>query len=174
MPQIAELRRRGAQIVPIMSENTVFTDTRFGSASSWRHAVTMASGVDNIICSITGAEPVGPKKLLDLLVVAPCTGNTLAKIANAITDSAVTMAVKAHLRNRRPVLLAISTNDGLGLNARNIGTLLSSEHLYFVPFGQDNPRDKPTSLVARMEMLPEAAELALRGEQMQPVLVEWD
>jgi len=121
--------------------------------------------------TVSEAERTGPGRLFDLVVVAPCTGNTLARIANAITDGPVTMAVKAHLRNQRPVLLSISTNDGLGLNARNLGTLLNTRHMYFVPFGQDNPADKPNSLDADLELLLPAALAALAGKQLQPVLI---
>ena len=115
-------------------------------------------------------EPLGPKKLLDLLIVAPCTGNTLGKLANGIADTPVTFACKAHLRNARPVLLAVSTNDGLSASAENIGRLLNRKHYFFVPFGQDSPLGKPYSLVADFSLLPAAAESALRGEQLQPVL----
>ena len=116
-------------------------------------------------------EPIGPKKRLDLLVVAPCTGNTLAKLAAGIADTPVTLACKAHLRNARPILLAVSTNDGLAANAASIGCLLARRHFYFVPFGQDNAEQKPTSLVADMSQIPEAAAAALRGEQIQPILL---
>lgn len=161
----------GAAVYPIMSETAYRLDSRFGSASSWQEAITAITGHE-IIHSIDQAEPIGPNHLFDLLVVAPCTGNTLAKLANAITDTAVTMATKAHLRNGRPVLLSISTNDGLGLNAKNLGILLAARHFFFVPFGQDNPKQKPTSLVADSSLLPAAAEHALVGKQLQPVLIQ--
>lgn len=170
VPQIEIIRSSGAKVLPIMSEGVARTDTKFGEAQIWRDRVLLACGATTIVESITQAEPIGPGKLLDLLIVAPCTGNTIAKIAHAITDTAVTMAVKAHLRNQRPILIAVSSNDGLGLNACNIGTLLSSKHIYLVPFGQDSPVAKPTSVVAHMELIPEAARLALEGRQMQPIL----
>ena len=124
-----------------------------------------------IVHTIKEAEPFGPKKLLDLLVVAPCTGNTLAKIANGVSDSAVSLAVKAHLRNERPVLIAVSSNDALSGNAKNLGVLMNTRHIYFVPFGQDDAIKKPTSLVAKTEMIPAAVEAALKGEQIQPLLM---
>ena len=132
--------------------------------------VTQAAGRAPI-CAIPEAEPIGPKKLLDILVIAPCTGNTLAKLANGITDSAVTLAAKAHLRNGRPVLLAIASNDALAANAENLGKLLVRKHYYFVPFGQDDPEGKPCSLVADMEKIPEAVAAALQGKQLQPMLL---
>lgn len=171
MPEILRLREGGAEIVPIMSETAARTDTRFGRAQMWRSQVLAASGAPEIIDTIAAAEPIGPGKLLDLVIVAPCTGNTLAKIAGGITDSSVTMAVKAHLRNLRPVLIAISTNDGLGQNAVNLARLQSTKHIFLVPYGQDNPEVKPNSLVAAMELIPKAAEMALKGVQLQPVLV---
>ncbi|MBS3984493.1 MAG: dipicolinate synthase subunit B [Selenomonadales bacterium] len=171
VPEILRLREGGAEIVPIMSETAARTDTRFGRAQMWRSQVLAASGAPEIIDTITAAEPIGPGKLLDLVIVAPCTGNTLAKIAGGITDSSVTMAVKAHLRNLRPVLIAISTNDGLGQNAVNLARLQSTKHIFLVPYGQDNPEVKPNSLVAAMELIPKAAEMALAGVQLQPVLV---
>ncbi|PQP89564.1 dipicolinate synthase subunit B [Paenibacillus sp. AR247] len=125
-----------------------------------------------IITSIVDAEPLGPSKLLDVLVIAPCTGNTTSKLANAITDSPVLMAAKAQMRNLRPLVLAISTNDGLGLNAANIAKLLVTKNIYFVPFGQDNPVQKPNSLVANMELIPEACDAALEGRQLQPMLIQ--
>ncbi|MBT9157881.1 MAG: Dipicolinate synthase subunit B [Firmicutes bacterium] len=170
LPEIRELTARGAQLVPIMSENAAMVDTKFGEAAMWKEKILQVSKAHVIIETIVQAEPIGPAKLLDLLIVAPCTGNTLGKIANAITDSVVTMAVKAHLRNQRPVLIAVSTNDGLGQNAVNLGRLLNSKNIFFVPFAQDNPEFKPNSLVAHMNLLPDAAEHALRGMQLQPVL----
>lgn len=170
VPQIEAIRASGAELLPIISEGVAYADTKFGEAKMWRERILAAASASRIVETIIQAEPIGPGKLLDLLIVAPCTGNTIAKIANAITDSAVTMAVKAHLRNQRPVLIAVSTNDGLGLNASNIGKLISSKHIFLVPFGQDNPVAKPSSLVAHMELIPEAARLALQGIQIQPLL----
>lgn len=170
LPEIRELTARGAQVIPIMSENAATSDTKFGQAAMWKEKILEVSRAHAIIETIVQAEPIGPGKLLDLLVVAPCTGNSLGKIANAITDSVVTMAVKAHLRNMRPVLIAVSTNDGLGLNAVNIGRLLNSKNVFFVPFSQDNPEFKQNSLVAHMNLIPDAVEHALRGLQLSPVL----
>jgi len=170
LPEIRELTARGAQVIPIMSENAATIDTKFGQAAMWKEKILEVSRAHAIIETIVQAEPIGPGKLLDLLVVAPCTGNSLGKIANAITDSVVTMAVKAHLRNMRPVLIAVSTNDGLGLNAVNIGKLLNSKNVFFVPFSQDNPEFKQNSLVAHMNLIPDAVEHALRGLQLSPVL----
>ena len=157
-------------VVPIVSEIASATDTRFGEAEAFMQTVTQAAGRAPIY-AIPEAEPIGPKKLLDILVIAPCTGNTLAKLANGITDSAVTLAAKAHLRNGRPVLLAIASNDALAANAENLGKLLVRKHYYFVPFGQDDPEGKPCSLVADMEKIPEAVAAALQGKQLQPMLL---
>ncbi len=160
----------GADVYPIMSQAAHQYDTKFGASLHWRNLIEGLSG-RSIIHDIVGAEPIGPGQMLDLIIVAPCTGNTLAKLANAVTDSPVTMAAKAHLRNGRPVLLAIATNDGLGQNAKNIGLLLAAKHFYFVPFGQDNARTKPTSLIADMKQIKAAAELALEETQLQPILI---
>lgn len=157
-------------VIPILSEISASTDTRFGAAEEHLERITRLCG-RRPISSIKEAEPIGPKKLLDLIIVAPCTGNTLGKLAQGITDSTVTMAVKAHLRNERPVLLAVSTNDGLGASGRNIMDLIQRKHVYFVPFGQDDPVGKPTSLKADMHRLIPAAQAALQGEQLQPVLL---
>lgn len=169
LAQMAELARLGYNLYPIMSQTAYATDTRFGTAESFRRRMEETAGRE-IIHTIAQAEPIGPKKLLDLVVVAPCTGNTLAKLAWGITDTPVTMAVKAHLRNGRPVLLAVSTNDALGAAAKNIGMLLNTRRLFFVPMGQDMPDKKPASVVAHFEKLPQAAAAALAGVQMQPLL----
>lgn len=169
MEPLRNLVDAGAEVYPIMSEIAYQTDTRFGDSRYWQQAVSDVTGRE-IMHSVTQVEPIGPSKIFDLLIIAPCTGNTVAKLANAITDSAVTMAAKAHLRNGRPLLLAISTNDGLGLNAKNIGTLLAARHVYFVPFGQDDPIAKPTSLVAFPNLIKKAAEQALQQKQLQPLL----
>lgn len=171
MPEIKRFVDAGANVVPIVSHTLVTTDTRFGTAKEWQEQLTSITG-NEIISTIVQAEPLGPSKLLDVLVIAPCTGNTTSRLANAITDSAVLMAAKAQMRNSRPVVLAISTNDGLGLNAANIAKLLVAKHIYFVPFGQDNPIQKPNSLVARMDLVMEACEAALQGKQLQPLLIE--
>ena len=168
--QMETLALAGYDIVPIMSVNTYSTDTRFGTAESFRERVENICGRP-VLHTLAEVEPFGPKKLLDLLVVAPCTGNTLAKIANGVSDSAVSLAVKAHLRNERPVLIAVSSNDALSGNAKNLGSLMNTRHIYFVPFGQDDAIKKPTSLVAKTEMIPAAVEAALKGEQIQPLLM---
>lgn len=171
MGPLQDLVASGAIVYPIMSEISYRLDSRFGSASGWQETITAITG-HQIIHGIDQAEPIGPNKLLDLVIVAPCTGNTIAKLANAITDTAVTMAVKAHLRNGRPVLLFVSTNDGLALNAKNIGVLFASRNIFFVPFGQDDPQNKPTSLVADSKRLLAAAQHALEGKQLHPVLIQ--
>ncbi len=170
LPQIAALRASGADIIPIMSTFAARADTRFGAAEEFRDEISAICGRE-IISTIEAAEPIGPKKLLDILVVAPCTGNTLAKLAQGVADTPVTLGVKAHLRNGRPVLLAVSTNDGLAGAAKNIGQLLNTKNIYFVPFGQDDPDGKPTSLVAHMEKIVPAAKSALLGRQLQPILI---
>ncbi len=169
LPVIQQLAEQ-YQLMPIMSFNSYDTDTRFGKAEEFRTTIEDICKRP-IIHTIAGAEPIGPKKLLDLLVIAPCTGNTLGKLANGISDTPVTLAVKAHLRNARPVLVAVSTNDGLTGNAKNIGTLLNTKGYYFVPFGQDDPVKKEASLVANMELIPAAVTAALQGKQLQPILV---
>ena len=163
------LRDAGAELVPIMSFNASSTDTRFYPAVEAIREFEEICGRE-VLRTIPQVEPIGPKKLIDLLIVAPCTGNTLAKLANGITDTPVALAAKSHLRNGRPVLLAVSTNDALGASAQNIGRLLNAKHVYFAPFGQDDPEHKPNSAVAHFEKLPEAALLALQGEQFQPIL----
>ncbi len=163
------LADEGADLFPIMSEISYSTDTRFGSAKYFADEIKSITGKD-IIKSVKDAEPIGPKGLLDLLIVLPCTGNTLAKIAGGIADTSVTMAVKAHLRNRRPVLIAVSTNDGLGSAAKNIGHLLNCKNLYFLPLTQDDCYKKPNSIVADFTKIIPAAKAALDGEQIQPLL----
>ena len=158
-------------VVPILSRAVAETDSRFGTAADFRRRIETICGRP-AIDSIAGAEPIGPKKRLDLLVIAPCTGNTLAKLAAGIADGPVTLACKAHLRNARPVVIAVSTNDGLAANAASIGKLLARRHFYFVPFGQDNPEKKPTSLVAEMSRIPETVRAALEGRQVQPLLTQ--
>ena len=167
--ELENLAQTGAELYPIMSEAAYSTDTRFGAAEDFRKKMEMICG-NPVIKSIREAEPIGPKSFLDLLIIAPCTGNTLAKLANGITDSSVTMAAKAHLRGAKPVLIAVSTNDGLGNAAKNIGALLNYKSIYLVPFGQDDCIKKPNSLVADMTKIIPAAELALDYRQLQPVL----
>ncbi|MET3207753.1 UNVERIFIED_CONTAM: dipicolinate synthase subunit B [Paenibacillus sp. PvR008] len=171
MPVIQRFVDEGAKIVPIISNTVLTTDTRFGTSQSWQKQLKDITGND-IISTIVEAEPLGPSQILDVLVIAPLTGNSMSKLANAMTDSPVLMAAKAQLRNGRPLLLAISTNDGLGLNAANIAKLLVAKNIFFVPFGQDNPLKKPNSLVADMELIPEAAYAAVQGKQLQPMIVE--
>ena len=168
--QLERLAEIGYDLTPIMSENTYTTDTRFGKAEEFVQRVENICGKP-VLHRISEVEPIGPKKLLDLLVIAPCTGNTLAKLANGISDSAVSLAAKAHLRNERPVLVAVSSNDALSGNARNLGTLMNTKNYFFVPFGQDDAMKKPTSLVAKTEMIPEAVKAALEGRQIQPILI---
>lgn len=169
---IKELVDKGADVTPIISYSVENMDTRFGKAEEWKTKFKEITHKEPIH-TIPDAEPVGPKKLFDCLVIAPCTGNTMAKLANGITDTPVLMAAKAHLRNQRPLVLAISTNDGLGLNARNLGTLLITKNIYFVPFGQDNPENKANSLVAHMNKVPETVLLACQGQQVQPMLLDY-
>ena len=166
---LRQLRQQYDDVQPILSETAYGTDTRFALASDVIAQMEQICG-KRPWHSIPQVEPIGPKKLLDVLVVAPCTGNTLAKLAAGVTDSSVTMAVKAHLRNERPVVLAVSTNDGLSASAKNIGELMSRRNMFFVPFGQDDPYHKPRSLVAHMELLPETIAAALQDRQLQPML----
>ena len=170
LKELAELCREYETVLPIVSQACQTTDTRFGTAEAFLTEVERLTG-HTAIGSIRDAEPIGPKKLLDALVIAPCTGNTLGKLAAGITDTPVTMAAKAHLRNDRPVIVAVATNDGLSAAARNIGELLARKHFFFAPFGQDNAEKKPTSLVADFSLVAEAAEWALEGRQFQPVLM---
>ena len=163
------MKARFARVIPIVSECTAATDTRFGCAHELMRE--MARICDHrVISTIAGAEPIGPQKLLDLLIIAPCTGNTLGKLAAGVTDTSVTMAAKAHLRNGRPILLAPSTNDGLAGSAPSLGALLNRRYIYFVPFGQDDPERKPTSLVSDFSQVADAAQAALEGRQLQPLL----
>ncbi len=168
---LEQIAARYTSVWPIMSEITACTDTRFGPASRFRERVEEICG-RKIMATVAEAEPIGPKKLLDILVICPCTGNTLAKLAHGVTDGAVTMAAKAHLRNGRPLVIAPSTNDGLSAAAPNIGTLLGRKQVYFVPFGQDDCMGKPTSLVADFSRVADAVEAALQGRQLQPLLLQ--
>lgn len=168
-PAMEELAKR-YDVIPIFSAASVSTNTRFGLASDHLKRAEDICGRKAIL-SIDQAEPIGPKKLLDALVIAPCTGNTLAKLSHSIADSPVTMAAKSHLRNGRPILIGISTNDALAGAAENIGKLLGKKHYYFIPFGQDDPFGKPTSMVADFTQLLPALEAALEGRQLQPLLI---
>ena len=158
------------QVTAIMSEHAASVDTRFGCAEEIKRRLTEITGREPI-CTIEGAEPIGPKKLFDVLAVAPCTGNTLAKLSAGIADSSVTMACKAHLRNGRPVVISVSTNDALSTSARNIGELLNRKNIYFVPFRQDDPVNKPNSMVGELSLLDETVTAALEGRQLQPVIL---
>lgn len=168
-PQVQRLHDLGAQLQPILSYNAYELDTRFFPAETVRNRLREICGKE-IWHTLQQVEPIGPRKLLDLLIVAPCTGNSLGKLAAGIIDTPVTMAVKSQLRNSRPVLLAVSTNDGLGASARNIGTLMNIRDFYFVPYEQDDPDEKPASLVADMELIAEAAAAALAGGQLPPLI----
>lgn len=168
-PVMEELSKRYS-LIPIFSEASYSTDSRFGRASDHIQLAESICG-HKVLHRISESEPIGPKKLLDALIIAPCTGNTLAKLAHSIADGPVTMAAKSHLRNGRPILIAVSTNDALAGAAENIGKLLARKHYYFVPFGQDDPFKKPTSMVADFKKIPPALESALEGHQIQPVLL---
>lgn len=170
IPQVRYLVDMGYDVTPVMSFYAYELDTRFGKAADFVAQLEEITG-HSVLHTIEETEPVGPKKMFDLLVVAPCTGNTLAKLALGIVDTPVTMAVKSHLRNGRPVLIAVSTNDALSNSAKNIGALLNRRHYYFVPMAQDNHEKKPTSVVADFEKIPEAITAALAGKQLQPVLL---
>ena len=163
------LLRKDWDMLPVMSETAYTTDTRFGTAESFHERIENICG-RKIIHTIAEAEPIGPKRLADAVLVAPCTGNTAAKIANAVTDTAVTMAVKSALRVSMPVVLSLATNDALGASCKNIGLLMNTKNIYFVPLGQDDPIKKPNSLVAHFDLIPETLANAVRGEQLQPVL----
>ena len=169
LPVMAALAKE-YDIIPILSPAAAGTDTRFGTAAEHIQTITAICG-RSPLTTLAEVEPIGPKKLLDALVIAPCTGNTLAKLSHGIADTSVTMAAKSHLRNGKPVVVAISTNDALSGAAENIGRLLNRKHYYFVPFGQDDPVGKPTSMVAHFDLLPAALDDALQGQQIQPLLL---
>lgn len=169
VPQIKNLTDKGYNVLPIMSETAYSTDTRFGKAADFIQNIEDICA-KKIIHTIPDAEPIGPKKLLDALIIAPCTGNTLAKLACGICDTSVTMAAKAHLRNGRPLIIAVSTNDGLAMNMKNLGLLSATKNIYLVPYGQDDAIGKPTSLVADMTKIEETLKEALSKSQIQPVL----
>lgn len=169
--QLEKIKEAGADILPIMSDIVYNSDTRFTNHLELQKRVKEITEKE-IIHTVVQAEPIGPKKLLDILVVSPCTGNTLGKLASGITDSSVTMAVKAHLRNNRPVVLCIATNDALSASAKNIGILLNTKNIYFVPFSQDNAEKKPTSLISEFNKIPETVRYALQGKQLQPIFAQ--
>ena len=168
--QIKELLKEEASILPIMSYNAYSKDTRFGKATDFIQKIEELTG-NKIIHNIEGAEPIGPKKLTDIMIIAPCTGNTLAKLSLGISDSPITLAAKSHLRNNNPLVIALSTNDGLSGNAENLGRLLNRKNCYFVPFKQDNPITKPNSIVSDFSYIKRTLEYALDNEQIQPILL---
>lgn len=170
MAALEQVKARYGDVTPIVSERSAQTDTRFGPAHEFMREMERICD-RRVITTITGAEPIGPQKLLDVLVIAPCTGATLAKLALGLSDGPVALAAKAQLRNGGPVVVAVATNDGLSVSARNIGDLLCRKNYYFVPFRQDDPEGKPTSLLADMALIPATVDLALRGKQIQPVLL---
>ncbi|MFC7784318.1 MULTISPECIES: dipicolinate synthase subunit B [unclassified Rossellomorea] len=170
-PEIERLVNNGAEVMPIVTSTVMNTETRFGKGEDWIKRIEDVTG-HKVIDSIVKAEPLGPKIPLDCMVIAPLTGNSMSKFANAMTDSPVLMAAKATLRNHRPVVLGISTNDALGLNGVNLMRLISTKDIYFIPFGQDAPVSKPKSMVARMTLIQETIEEAIEGRQLQPVVIE--
>ncbi len=171
LEELKKIKKENADIIPIMSYNSYKLDTKFGTAKEFIDEIKNITGKDEIIHTIQGAEPIGPQKLTDIMVIAPCSGNTIAKLANGVTDTPVLMATKSHLRNNNPVVLAISTNDGLSGSAENIGKLLNRNNYFFVPFKQDNPITKPRSLVADFKYLIPTIESALDKEQIEPILL---
>ncbi|ADL02860.1 dipicolinate synthase subunit B [Lacrimispora saccharolytica] len=167
--EIKVLVDKGALIYPIFSNNVQTTDSRFGDTGEYMNRIFAMTGNAPIL-SLEEAEPIGPKGYLDILLIAPCTGNTLAKLANGITDTPVLMASKAHLRNSKPLVISLSTNDALGINFKNVGELFNTKNIYFVPFGQDDPVKKPNSMIAHTERIADTLEFALDGKQIQPVI----
>lgn len=167
--ELENLKEEGANIIPILSFHAGSMDTRFGKASDFKKKIEDITG-NPLILTIEDAEPIGPKNLLDVLIIAPCTGNTIAKLSNGITDTPVLMAAKSHMRNNKPLVISISTNDALGLNFTNIGQMLNTKGIYFVPFAQDNYEQKPKSMVAKTELIIKTLENALDGVQIQQLL----
>ncbi|PLS16728.1 dipicolinate synthase subunit B [Bacillus sp. M6-12] len=170
-PEIEKLINQGAEVIPVVTSTVKNTETRFGKGEDWVDRLEKVTG-HHVVDTIVKAEPLGPKLPLDCMVIAPLTGNSMSKLANALTDSPVLMAAKATMRNHRPVVVGISTNDALGLNGVNLMRLISAKDLYFIPFGQDDPFKKPNSMVARMSMLSDTVIAAINGEQLQPVIIE--
>ncbi len=170
IPYIEELIKLGANVIPIMSNNAYTFDTKFGDAKIHIEKIESITK-KKIIHTIQDAEPIGPKHMTDIMVIAPCTGNTIAKLANGLTDTTATMATKSHLRNNKAVVIGISTNDGLSGSAENIGKLLNRKNYYFIPFAQDNPITKPTSIVFKPDYLVETIKKALDNIQIQPILM---
>jgi dipicolinate synthase subunit B len=171
LPEIKKLVDAGAEVLPVITYTLKNTDTRFGEGEEWIQKIEEITG-KKVIDTIVKAEPLGPKIPLDCMVIAPLTGNSMSKLANAMTDSPVLMAAKATMRNYNPVVLGISTNDALGLNGVNLMKLMAAKNIYFIPFGQDAPEKKPNSMVARMEMLKDTVIAAIEGRQIQPVIIE--
>lgn len=172
LPVMRRMREAGLTIIPVLSESLLHTTTVHNTPDSCVSAVAEAAG-QTPLTTIPEVEPFGPKRTLDCLLLCPCTGNSLAKFANAVTDSAPLMAAKAQLRNGGPVVVGLSTNDALGLNAQNLARLLAARGVYFVPFGQDSPQTKPTSLLSHFDLCPQAVQAALGGRQLQPLLQPW-
>ncbi|MGW6297768.1 dipicolinate synthase subunit B [Peribacillus butanolivorans] len=170
-PEIKKIVNEGAEVIPIVTSTVQNTETRFGKGEDWVERIEKLTG-NRVVDTIVKAEPLGPKLPLDCMVIAPLTGNSMSKMANALTDSPVLMAAKATMRNHRPVVVAISTNDALGLNGVNLMRLMAAKDIYFVPYGQDNPIGKPSSMVARMSMIRDTIIAAIEREQIQPVIVE--
>ena len=168
IPVVQELVALEYDVLPIMSEFAYTTDTRFGKASEFAQQLELITG-NKLVHSIVEAEPIGPKKIMDALIIAPCTGNTLAKISTGVNDTCITMASKSVLRNQKPLLIAVSTNDALANSAKNIGVLLNAKNVYFIPMKQDDPQSKPRSIVADFRMIPQAVKKALKNEQIQPI-----
>lgn len=166
---IEKMTGEGMEITPVFSDNTQKINSRFGKTEEFIKEVERLTGKKGIY-TIQEAEPIGPSGCFDALVIAPCTGNTMAKLCNGITDTPVLMAAKAHLRNEKPLILAVSTNDALGINFKNLGLLANMKNIYFVPFGQDNYEKKPKSMIAHMELVPETIKEALKGKQIQPMI----
>lgn len=167
--ELEQLAQTGASLYTIFSDHACQIDSRFGQAEDFLAKAKAITGREPIT-TIPDAEPIGPKALFDILLIAPCTGNTLSKLANGISDTPVLMAAKAHLRNNRPLVISLATNDALGMNLKNIGILLNTKNIYFVPFGQDNYRKKPNSMIAHTELIPATIQAALLGQQIQPVI----
>lgn len=167
--QIIKIKEEGANVIPIFSFNSQKIDSRFGKASDFLARITEITGNEPIL-TIEDAEPLGPKNKIDILIIAPCTGNSLAKLANGITDTPVLMAAKGHIRNGKPLVIFLSTNDALGINLKNVGSLMNLKYLYFVPFGQDSFLNKPTSMVSHIDLVIPTLEEALDGVQIQPII----
>ena len=170
LPQIKVLVDEGAKVIPIFSNNAYTFDTRFAKANEYIEKIREITG-EKEISTIQGAEPIGPSAMLDVMVIAPCTGNTAAKLCNGITDTPVLMAAKAHMRNNRPLVISISTNDALGINFQNIGKLMIMKNIYFVPFGQDNFKTKPNSMISDVSKIKDTIIMAMEGMQIQPVII---